>query len=178
MFVYVCFMFAFMIGFVNWLDRGLRYICEKSLETCICLWPEFDGLEVTLCGWQDIKIQLLLLLLLLYYFVAFFIDLFPGGPLYGYVYCPTEHLVHIIIIMYIYCTLINTLSTHMIHIYLNMVFYTHVEHSPIKNNLRKVFYTHVEHSPIKNNLHKVLYGNTHTHTHTHTNINTHTHTPQ
>ena len=29
---------------------------------CVCLWPEFDCPEVTLCGWQDIKIQLLLLL--------------------------------------------------------------------------------------------------------------------
>ena len=28
---------------------------------CICLWPDFDCPEVTLCGWQDIKIQLLLL---------------------------------------------------------------------------------------------------------------------
>ena len=37
---------------------------EKSLEMYICLWPEFDCPEVTLCGWQDIKIQLLLLLLL------------------------------------------------------------------------------------------------------------------
>ena len=40
-------------------------ICEKSLEMCICLWPEFDCPEVTLCSWQDIKIQSLLLLLLL-----------------------------------------------------------------------------------------------------------------
>ena len=48
--------------------------------------------------------------------------------------------------MYIYCTLINALSAHRVHINLNMIFYTHVEHSPIKNNL-----------------HKVLYGNTHTH---------------
>ena len=56
MFVYVCFMF------VIWLERGL--ICGKSLEMWICLWPEFDCPEVTLCGWQDIKIQLLLLLLL------------------------------------------------------------------------------------------------------------------
>ena len=54
----------------------------------------------------------------------------------------------IIIIMYIYCALINALSTHIIH-----------------TNLDTIFYTHVEHSPIKNNLHKVLYGNTHTHTH-------------
>ena len=52
-----------MIGLVDWLDRGLRYICKKSLEMCICLRPEFDCPEVTLCGWQDINIQLLLLLL-------------------------------------------------------------------------------------------------------------------
>ena len=42
-------------------QRVDNYICEKSLEMCICLWPEFDCPEVTLCGWQDIKIQLLLL---------------------------------------------------------------------------------------------------------------------
>ena len=38
----------------------------------------------------------------------------------------------IIIIMYIYRMLINALSAHMIHINLNMIFYTHVEHSPTK----------------------------------------------
>ena len=38
----------------------------------------------------------------------------------------------IIIIMYIYDALINALSAHMIHINLNMIFYTHVEHSPTK----------------------------------------------
>ena len=32
--------------------------------------------------------------------------------------------------MYIYHALINALSAHMIHINLNMVLYTHVEHSP------------------------------------------------
>ena len=52
-------------GFVGWLDRGLIDICEKSLEMCICLWPEFDRLSwgdpVWLRG-LDIKIQLLLLL--------------------------------------------------------------------------------------------------------------------
>ena len=36
------------------------------------------------------------------------------------------------IIMYIYYALINALSAHMIHINLNMIFYTHVEHSPTK----------------------------------------------
>ena len=61
-----------------------------------------------------------------------------------------------IIIMYIYHMLTNVLSTHIIHINLNMIFYTHVEHSPIKNNL-----------------HKVLYGNTDTHTHTAMNSNVH-----
>ena len=39
-------------------------ICEKSLEMCIFLWRVFDCPEVTLCSWQDIKIQSLLLLLL------------------------------------------------------------------------------------------------------------------
>ena len=34
----------------------------------------------------------------------------------------------IIIIMYIYHALINALSVHMIHINLNMIFYTHVEY--------------------------------------------------
>ena len=38
----------------------------------------------------------------------------------------------VIIIMYIYHALINALSTHMIHNNLNMIFYTHVKHSPTK----------------------------------------------
>ena len=37
-----------------------------------------------------------------------------------------------IIIMYIYHALIKALSAHMIHINLNVIFYTHVEHSPTK----------------------------------------------
>ena len=36
------------------------------------------------------------------------------------------------IIMNIYHALINALSAHMIHINLDMIFYTHVEHSPTK----------------------------------------------
>ena len=39
-------------------------------------------------------------------------------------------LIIIIIIMYIYYALINALSAHMIHINLNTIFYTHVEHLP------------------------------------------------
>ena len=34
--------------------------------------------------------------------------------------------------MYMYHVLINVLNIHMIHINLNMIFYTHVEHSPTK----------------------------------------------
>ena len=34
--------------------------------------------------------------------------------------------------MYIYHALINALRAHMIHINLNMIFYTHVKHSPTK----------------------------------------------
>ena len=42
-----------------------------------------------------------------------------------------------IIIMYIYHALINALSAHMIHINLNMKFYTHIEHSPTKTTHTK-----------------------------------------
>ena len=52
----------------------------------------------------------------------------------------------IIIIMYIYHALINTLSAHMIHSNLNTIFCTHRAQS------------------YQNSLHKVLFGNTHTHT--------------
>ena len=45
----------------------------------------------------------------------------------------------IIIIMYIYHALINALSAHMIHINLNMIFYTHVKHSPTKTNYIKYY---------------------------------------
>ena len=34
--------------------------------------------------------------------------------------------------MYIYRVLINTLSSHVTYINLNMIFYTYVEHSPTK----------------------------------------------
>ena len=56
--------------------------------------------------------------------------------------------------MYIYHALINALSAHMMHINLNMIFYTHVEHSPTKTIYIK-YYTKKK---------KAL----HTHTHTHT----------
>ena len=36
--------------------------------------------------------------------------------------------------MYIYHELINALSAHIIHINLNIIFYTHVEHSPTKTS--------------------------------------------
>jgi len=57
----------------------------------------------------------------------------------------------IIIIMYIYHVFINTLSTRIIHINLNTIFYTHVEDSPTKT----------------------IYIRNHTHTHTHTQTHTH-----
>ena len=34
--------------------------------------------------------------------------------------------------------LINALSTHMIHIKLNMIFYTHIEHSPTKRFIKSI----------------------------------------
>ena len=67
--------------------------------------------------------------------------------------------------MYIYHALINALSTHMIHINLNMIFYTCVDHSPTKTIYIK-YYT------------KTKTHNTHTRTHarTHARMHTHTHT--
>ena len=61
--------------------------------------------------------------------------------------------------MYIYHALINTLSAHVIHINLNMIFYTHVEHSPTKT-IHIKYYTKQKQK---------------THTHTHTHAHTHTH---
>ena len=69
-------------------------------------------------------------------------------------------IIIIIIIMYIYYALINALSAHMIHINLNMIFYTHVEHSPTKTIYIK-YYTKTK---TKNTL------QTHTHTHTHLSL--------
>ena len=89
-------------------------------------------------------------------FIAGFLTSFLVEAAVAYDFTP-ETTVGIIIIRYIYHALINTLSAHMKHINLNMIFYTHVEHSPTKTVYIK-YYTH-----------------THTHTHTHTNA-LHTHT--
>ena len=82
-------------------------------------------------------------------------------------------MVIIIIIMYIYHALINALSDPMIHINLNMIFYTHVEHSPTKTiyikNYTKQQKTHYKHT------HTHIHIHTHTHSHTHTHTHTHTH---
>ena len=50
----------------------------------------------------------------------------------------------IIIIMYIYHALINALSAHMIHINLNMIFYTHVKHSPTKTIYIKYYFKKIK----------------------------------
>ena len=67
----------------------------------------------------------------------------------------------IIIIMYIYHALINALSTHMIHINLHMIFYTHVEHSPTKTIYIKYY---LKHTHAHTN---ALQTHTCTHSHTH-----------
>ena len=80
--------------------------------------------------------------------------------------------------MYIYHVLINALSAHMIHINLNMIFYTHVEHSPtiffyIKYYTKQTK-THYKHT----HTHACTHAHTHTrmHTHTHAHARTHTYT--
>ena len=61
--------------------------------------------------------------------------------------------------MYIYHALINALSAHMIHINLNIIFYTHVEHSSTKTIYIKYY---------KRNIYKKNALKTHTYTYTHT----------
>ena len=54
--------------------------------------------------------------------------------------------------MYIHHVLINKLGTHMMHINLNTIFYTHVEHNPTKTIYIRYYNLYMQ------------YGNTHTHT--------------
>ena len=70
-----------------------------------------------------------------------------------------------IIIMYIYHALINALSAHMIHINLNIIFYTHVEHSHTKTIYIKYYKKKI---PPKYALQTHTRAHTYTHTHTHT----------
>ena len=72
--------------------------------------------------------------------------------------------------MYIYHALINALSAHMIHINLNMIFYTQVEHSPTKTIDIKYYKIKIKKRTTSHTTHK------HTHTHTHNTQHTHTHT--
>ena len=82
-----------------------------------------------------------------------------------------------IIIMYIYHALINALSAHMIHINLNMIFYTHVKHRPTKTMIYIKYYlkikikiiikTHYKHAHTHARTHACAHTHTHTHTHTH-----------
>ena len=58
--------------------------------------------------------------------------------------------------MYLYQALINALGTHIIHIILNIIFYIHVEHSPINNNLHSIIF---------------IQKHTHPHPHPHTPCN-------
>ena len=70
--------------------------------------------------------------------------------------------------MYIYHALINALSAHMIHINLNMIFYTHVKHSPTKTIYRKYYLNNNNNN--NNNNKNALQMHTHTHTHTHKDV--------
>ena len=85
--------------------------------------------------------------------------------------------------MYIYHALINALSAHLIHTNLNMIFCTHVEHSPTKTIYMKYYtenqtYTRTTHTHTHTHTHCTgTHAHTHLHTHTHTHTNTtHTHT--
>ena len=70
--------------------------------------------------------------------------------------------------MYIYDALINTLSFHMIHINLNMIFYMYVEHSPTKTIYIKYYKEKQINKHTHTRTHARTHARTHTHTHTHT----------
>ena len=76
--------------------------------------------------------------------------------------------------MCIYHVLINALSAHMIHVNLNMMLYTHVEHSPIKTIYIK-YYTETHTHPHAH-MHACTHARTRTHARTHTHTHKHTHT--
>ena len=92
-----------------------------------------------------------------------------------------RHVSIIIIIMYICHALVNALSAHMIHINLNMIFYTHVEHSPTKTIYIKYYtkqnknalHTLTTHTHTHARTHALTHARTHAHTHTHTHTHTH-----
>ena len=73
----------------------------------------------------------------------------------------------LIIIMYIYHVVINALSAHMIHINLNMIFYTHVENTPTKTIYIKYYKTKTKQNALQTLTHICARAHTHTHTHTH-----------
>ena len=94
----------------DWLDvvciQCVLDFCQTVLQR-----PELKGIEVTL--WKCLQTKTAFISFLIFFFFS------PVNPFY-------------ITITYIYHVLINALSAHMIHINLNMIFYTHVEHSPTK----------------------------------------------
>ena len=69
--------------------------------------------------------------------------------------------------MYIYHALINALSAHMIHINLNMIFYTHVKHSPTKTIYIK-YYLKTTTTALQTRTLTRTRARAHTHTHTYT----------
>ena len=77
----------------------------------------------------------------------------------------------LIIIIYIYHALINALSAHTIHINLNMIFCTHVKHSPTKTIYIKYYLKRKkekEKSALQTHTHTRARARAHTHTHTYT----------
>ena len=89
------------------------------------------------------------------------------GALWTHLEMRRSTSVHIIIII-----IINALSTHMIHVNLNTIFYTHVEHRPTKTvDIKYYMETHTH-----THMHARTHARMHTHARTHAHTHTHTHT--
>ena len=76
--------------------------------------------------------------------------------------------------MYIYYVLITALSTHLIHINLNMIFYTHVECSPTKRISIK-YYTKTDKQLHYKHAHMHACTHTCTHARMHARMHARTH---
>ena len=81
--------------------------------------------------------------------------------------------------MYSYHVLIDALRANMIHMNLNIIFYTHVERSPTKTisiRYRMETHTHTHaRTHARTHTRTLHYTRTHTRTHAHTHTRTHTH---
>ena len=130
---------ASVCGVIVYLQQCVALLFTYSSVWCYCLPTAVCGVTVYLQKVCGVIVYLQQCVALLPTAVCGVIITHREHPamIFGIDYSAVSYCLEIsnkeqIIIMYIYHALINTLSAHMIHINLNMICYTHVEHSPNK----------------------------------------------